>query len=93
MASQDNEVALLRRRVNKLNASLDQANSMLDRLNAAQAAGEDGVASIYREVQGLRGDEDHYEKRKDLMCQIFELNMEIKDTIDTELEPAAPIGP
>lgn len=76
-----NKVALLERRVRKLNASLEEARSMMSRLRDNRNAEDDGVASIYKEVQGLSGTEESYEQRKALMQEIFNLNVELRRDI------------
>ena len=78
------KVELLERRVRKLNASLDEARSMLDRLRNKRIAEEEGVASVYSEVQGLRGDEQHLEQRRKLLSEVFQLNLDIRKEIQNQ---------
>ena len=36
---------------------------------------DDGIASIYRDVQGLSSDEANAEAKKEMMAQIFQANV------------------
>jgi hypothetical protein len=81
--------SLLQRRVAKLSTSLDNANDMLRRLRDAKDVDEEGVASIYREVQGLCQGEDEFEGRNALMQEIFQLNMQLKKAIEEPSGEAA----
>lgn len=88
-AANDEEVEILRRRVQKLNASLDEAQGAMRELQSNQGGSSDGIASVYREAQGLRGTEPEYDQRMDLMKQIFDLNRRIKTEVDEEWDSAA----
>lgn len=78
-------VVMLEKRLAKLNAALDEANSMLDRLRATKgSASDDGVASVYKEVQGLSGAEQKFEERSNLMRAIFQLNLELRQEIENQ---------
>ena len=83
------EVALLERRIGKLNASLSEARQLLGRLQGGEEE-DSGVASVHREVQGLRGDEADYEKRSSLLREVFQMNLELRQQTKDEALPAAP---
>jgi diguanylate cyclase (GGDEF)-like protein len=71
------EIDVLERRVTKLRELLDTTETELARI--ADAKGIDaGVASIYRTVQGLRGDERGFEQKKEMLSLIFEANLELQ---------------
>ena len=70
----------LERRVQKMRESLDSAEEALERAQS-QAVADDGVASIYRNVQGLRTDDEAYGQKKNMLEEIFQLNKNIKDQI------------
>lgn len=74
------EVELLERRVKKLTAQLDETQQLLARVRDEKSAEEAGVASIYRSVQGLRGDEQNVERRRALMREIFRHNWELRNS-------------
>jgi diguanylate cyclase (GGDEF)-like protein len=74
------EVENLERRISKLTAMLEKTESDLVRM-AQLKAGDEGVASIYKSVQGLSQEESALELKKDLMQKIFEANMELKQAI------------
>jgi diguanylate cyclase (GGDEF)-like protein len=74
------EVENLERRITKLTAMLERTESDLRRM-AEMKVGDDGVASIYKNVQGLSQEESALELKRDLMQKIFEANMELKQAI------------
>ena len=73
-------IETLERRVQKMRESLDRAE---DALRRAEAAGptEDGIASIYKTVQGLTPDDEAFSQKKGMLEEIFQLNKNIKDQI------------
>lgn len=67
------EIELYERRIAKMQSALERAES--DRGRGGRAAEVDtGVASVYRDVQGLNGDEPDYSRRSGLLAQIAESN-------------------
>lgn len=78
------EVEHFERRIAKLTESLAMTEEEMRRVAAAKGI-EIGVASIYRQVQGLSGDDAHFEKKKELMSDIFQANMELKAAIEDAL--------
>lgn len=76
-ALRDKEVDTLQRRIAKLNESLEYTEKKLTEVASAKSI-DDGVASIYREVQGLRGEDAHVEKKRELMANIFEANFALQ---------------
>jgi vacuolar-type H+-ATPase subunit I/STV1 len=80
------QVEVLERRVKKLTAQLDETEQLLERVRREKTADDSGVASVYKTVQGLRGDEKLVEQRRALMREIFRHNLELR----TELEAATP---
>tara|TARA_R110002126_G_scaffold41590_5_gene120819 strand:+ start:835 stop:1842 length:1008 start_codon:yes stop_codon:yes gene_type:complete len=73
----EREIDQLRRRVAKLTSSLGVTERELSRLRE-EGYSEDGVASLYRTVQGLDSQADHGELRKDLMKSIFQANLDLQ---------------
>ena len=71
------KIDLLERRVTKLKDLLDATEQELGRVAASRGA-DSGVASIYRSVQGLRGDERNFESKKEMLTLIFEANLELQ---------------
>jgi diguanylate cyclase (GGDEF)-like protein len=69
------EIELLRRRVSKLTESLGLTERELVRLRARPAGADEGVASMYREVQGLEDGEAQAELKRQLMESIFQANL------------------
>ena len=72
---------LLERRVAKLGEMLERTEGQLRRVLAG-GGGEEGVASIYKEVQGLDADENDAEHKRDLLKAVFDANMRMKRMID-----------
>lgn len=77
-AARDREIELLQRRINKLNESLVTTERRLGEVSAMKDV-DTGIASIYREVQGLQpsGGGD-VEKKKELMAGIFAANLKMQ---------------
>lgn len=73
-ALQDREIETLQRRIGKLNDTLTQTEHRLKQV-AAMKNLDDGISSIYREVQGLSGDAADAGKKKELMAEIFKANL------------------
>lgn len=71
------EIDILRRRVAKLTASLGLNEEELGRLRSVGISDE-GVASIYRDVQGLSDEDAQAEVKKALMRGIFEANLDLR---------------
>lgn len=71
------EIDLLQRRVAKLTESLGLSEQEIRRLRKLKNV-EDGVASVYRDVQGLDGQEEHAELKRELMQRIFEANLDLQ---------------
>jgi len=78
------KVDVLRQRIAKLTDNLQGAHQMMERLRESRDLEEQGIPSLYREVQGLTGREDNYVERRQLMKQIFQLNLDLKDSIGQE---------
>ena len=68
----------LRRRVAKLVANLEESERRLDEARNSKDVDGDGVASIYRSVQGLSREEENYEQKKALMANLFEANLSLQ---------------
>lgn len=73
----DRQIQNLERRIAKLNAQLGLTEDELKRVMAMKNV-EDGVASIYRTVQGLSDEDGNQDLKKEMMKQIFEANIEMK---------------
>lgn len=71
------EVGQLHRRIAKLNASLEATEKEIARLRKLKNV-DDGVESIYREVQGLDDSDGRAEIKKELMGAIFKANMDLQ---------------
>lgn len=71
------EIDNLQRRIAKLTHSLGITEGEIARLQSSPDV-EAGVASLYRNVQGLSAQDARAELKKDLMSAIFEANMNMK---------------
>jgi GGDEF domain-containing protein len=77
MIESQRQIDMLERRVAKLTESLGLTEAELKRL--AKLKNIDlGIASIYRDVQGLRSDADNYEQKKEMLKNIFEANVALR---------------
>ncbi len=70
------QIDRLERRIAKLNAALADAEEQIDGLQSMRAR-DPGVASWYRDVQGLSDGEENHELKRELMGMIFQANMEL----------------
>lgn len=71
------QIDQLERRVRKLTDSLGVTERELKRVMAMKNI-DVGVASIYRTVQGLEGDDDGAEQKRDMLKNIFEANLALR---------------
>lgn len=76
-AEYQREIDMLRRRVSKLTSSLGSTEREIQRLRRLKTS-DDGVASIYRDVQGLEVDDERGEMKRELMSRIFEANLDLQ---------------
>ena len=74
------EIDLLRRRVAKLTESLGMTEQEIARLRRTKSV-DDGLASIYRDVQGLDASEAQAEMKKMLMESIFQANLDLQKQV------------
>lgn len=71
-------IELLERRIDKLSRALDSIDARLARLEGGGRTSEEGVASVYREVQGLDLDSPNVALKRQLMAAIFEANLALR---------------
>jgi diguanylate cyclase (GGDEF)-like protein len=76
-ATYKKQVELLQRRLSKLTESLGLTERELARVRRMKAV-DSGVESVYRDVQGVTGDDEHAELKKDLMSKIFAANLDLR---------------
>ncbi len=76
-AARDREIHNLQRRLKKLNDSLEFTEQKLDEVSRMKNV-EEGVASVYRDVQGLKGGGQEVERKKELMAGLFAANMKLQ---------------
>jgi GGDEF domain-containing protein len=74
MAEHQRQVDTLERRITKLTTLLGVTEEELARVMSLKQI-DPGVASIYRTVQGLRGDDAQAQAKKAMMASIFEQNL------------------
>ena len=77
---QIHRIEQLERRIGKLKGKLTESELLVERLQNVEA-GEEGVESIYREVQGLDAGHADTVERRGLLDEIFRLNMELREVI------------
>lgn len=81
--SQDDKLEVLERRIARLSHNLGLTEEQLQL--AMEMKGMDpGVASIYREVQGLADGASDKELKKDMMAAIYEANIELQNKADND---------
>jgi len=74
---QAKQMEVLERRLQKLTNLLDRQERELQLVQQRVVGGESGVASEYRNVQGLSAEDDHFKQKKELMSQIFQANVDL----------------
>ncbi len=68
------------RRIAKMQRALTESELEKERLARAKGL-ESGVASVYRDVQGLTGREDDFDQRSGLLRAIAESNLELHEAL------------
>ena len=76
--AEDRRLELLERRLTKLSDSLSSTERTLSKI-AQAGAPDEGIASIYREVQGISEDEPDSERKREMMSQIFQANLDLHE--------------
>jgi HPt (histidine-containing phosphotransfer) domain-containing protein len=79
-ALRDREVENLQRRIHKLNESLGQTEKRLQQVAATRQV-DQGISSVYREVQGVGAEDQYQERKKELMAEIFKANLALQQTL------------
>ncbi|MFH2000081.1 MAG: hypothetical protein ABIK28_10385 [Planctomycetota bacterium] len=76
-AAHESRLDNLKRRIDKLNAKLSQTEELLRRAKAERHLDE-GIASEFKNAQGLSEDAAYREEKSVLLKEIFTLNMDLK---------------
>ncbi len=76
-SARSREFENMQRRIKKLQRSLDVTEKKLVEVSAMKDV-ETGIASLYREVQGLNAGTENVEKKKGLMDDIFKANLALQ---------------
>ncbi|HTF87153.1 MAG TPA: diguanylate cyclase [Planctomycetota bacterium] len=77
------QIENLERRINKLNDMLERTETDLSRM-AAMKSLDPGLASVYRNVQGISAEDEAKLLKKELMQKIFEANLELKNAVSRQ---------
>jgi predicted mannosyl-3-phosphoglycerate phosphatase (HAD superfamily) len=77
-AERDRQIDVLERRVAKLNHSLELSEAALRDL-AARKNFDEGLASIYRTVQGLSDEEADLTRKRMMLERLFQANVELRE--------------
>lgn len=80
LSEKQGEIERLERRLSKLTDSLGVTEAELQRLSKLKDV-DLGLASIYREVQGLADGDSQAERKKEMMKTIFEANLGLRDSL------------
>ena len=72
------QIDMLERRINKLTEALDRTEKALQEVIHARQLGEAGIASIYRQVQGLSVMDAQLHVKREMMKDIFHANLELQ---------------
>mgnify|MGYP003574496075 CR=1 FL=1 len=80
------QIDLLERRLEKMVRLLDDRDREIISIAGHRQVEETGVASIYRDVQGVQGRGKEAKQRKEFMSRIFEANLKLQERV----RPASP---
>lgn len=75
------QIDLLERRLQKLSRLLDERDREILSMAARRSDADTGVASIYREVQGVQGRGKEAKQRREFMSRIFEANLKLRERV------------
>ncbi len=81
------EIQRLERRISKLTESLGLTEEELRRVSKLKNI-DLGLASIYREVQGLGEGDSQLDRKEDMMKEIFEANLVLQESFNARNAPA-----
>ncbi|MCA8922616.1 MAG: hypothetical protein KDD82_12455 [Planctomycetes bacterium] len=87
---EDEKVEFLEKRIGKLNKALEDAEGALRKLAALKGL-EPGIASIYAEIQGLNLEDPDFERKSELLAEVFKENLELQRVLEESEAPAAPV--
>ncbi len=73
------QIDVLERRLAKMARLLDQRDTEI--VSRSRVAEDTGVASIYRDVQGIDSRGDEATQKKELMSSIFEANLKLREMV------------
>ncbi len=83
-AEQAERVGLLQRRLSKLNKKLEESEAMLARARAAANTSDEDIEEFDMGPAGLKSQDPQFEKKKQVLEEIFKLNVELKSMVDSE---------
>jgi diguanylate cyclase (GGDEF)-like protein len=83
LAEHQEQVSLLERRLAKLTRTYEDAKEEIRRLIELQDSDE-GIASIYRTVQGIAEDDEGLEVKREMLSKLFEANLELRRKLKGE---------
>lgn len=72
------QIQLLERRLQKMTRLLEEQGK---EISSAHEPEDQGVASVFREVQGVETEDAQAEHKKALMDSIFRQNMKLRDSV------------
>lgn len=79
------QIQLLERRLVKMARLLEEREK---EISSVSLPVEEGVASIYREVQGLEAQDNQAEQKRELMTSIFQENVKLRERVTSGSSPA-----
>lgn len=81
-SEQEQRVLLLKRRLAKLNAKLEETEDVLASIEAARESGDEIPATFRDMTDLLKSNEKYAEERREALKKMFELNLELKKLFD-----------
>lgn len=78
LSEYDQQIELFERRIAKLNSSLKQSEETIEALARSKTV-DPGIASIYRDVQGLSEQDAQHDMKHELLVKLFEANLALRE--------------
>jgi hypothetical protein len=88
------KVEMLELRIRKLNLALEEKEVALKKLAQHKGFVDNGLASIYDQIQGLDFEDPDFERKSELLKEVFDQNRELQEfmgnAVPESAEPATP---
>ena len=80
------KVEMLELRIRKLNNALEEKEVALKKLAQHKGFVDDGIASIYDQIQGLSYEDPDFERKGELLKEVFDQNRELQEFMGNQVK-------